>query len=388
MSDFQPQDRQMDHNLHAIGQQLSLPRVGDEQAAAWRNSGDAEHAFVRRTRPRNWFAMFGSAAAAAAVVLVFMLAPGSVHRVEAATIWRSLREAMHRGFRVEMQDVEAQKFTVSGHVDVLFPQPMKLIDLLDDASNQEPSELYAEVSVNAADDAEEVPGLRLRAAGAYAEGSKWLFARVEQFPDKLIEEQPFLNLVVPALRRGVLLDLEGLDLGDDNARTQSAPGLAVAAPASLDDDAGANDGFNLSIDGNVDHTVRQLLAGNLKREDFPEIVSKIESLAHDTHVEQAADGAWVLTAARFMMPDDDPEAAELMKNATLRVEYVEGEGIRLAELTHVGPADGLLRFSFIDTIDNSLLNRQRYVNDGVMVLDKKFFEMFEWLGKSQPGTND
>lgn len=401
-------DQRLDHNLRTVGRAVRLPSAGRLQQERWRSAANESmatqpavapqtHGPLHVLHPRRWLAVFGSAAAAAALIGAFLYLPGGDRRVEAAMIWRNLRDTLHRGFRVEMSHIRAEKFQVDGRIDLLFPQPIKLAEMLDDQESQSPSEIYCEVTLKADPDAEDVGGLQMSATGVLSDDQKWIFARVDQFPQRLAEDEPLVNLFVPALQRGVLLDIADLDL--DSSTSTTSPAAADSDPAD------ANIGLNLALGGvsasnppaeagkpasaeapsfggyldfNPDHMLRQLLNGTLKREDLTQLAAQMDSLARDVRVEQATDGAWVLVAQQFNLPADDPEAVALLQNAALRVEYVEGEGVRLAELLHVGEQDGLIRFSFIDAPSTPTPQRAQLETDGVTVIDRNFLKLFDW----------
>lgn len=408
----EPRDAQLDRNLRNIGQHLSLPASpGAADRARWKSARPAgplsnDHqpalahskgnSFMRKSR---FWAACSTAVAATFVLFVFFSSWQPSGAAMAATIFRSLRESAHRGISVVIENVEAEKVHLNGRVQLLFPEPISLAQFAtDNATFPTPEALYVELKVQS-DDADSASGKAdVELNSVLTQDNKWAFLRIARLPGEDGDELQPLLMLLPALRTGLLLDLNNVDELKDwssifaneddecpqtsttSAKPSGVPSVTTKTEVSfevVDADAQeesqpANHATSkLQISGDIQPTegFRDLISGAAGKERIAEIVSEIEKYARQVDVQQTDSESWVLRAGNFQIDGLDADEAKFVEKAELVVHYSQGVGITFAELLHLGERDGRLRFEFIDAIDPALLSNQRYIDAGVPPLD-------------------
>lgn len=416
-----PSDAALDRNLKSIGRTLPLPaEPAAAQRAAWkagprlrlRDATPSHEADAQPHTPlprwRRIVPALGAAVAAVIVLGVLLLPSGQQNTVLAATIFRSLRETAHRGLSFEIERVKAEGTSIEGRIQFTFAQPMTIMQILDQLDSAEPDTFYTDLLIDVSPADPDVGEARVELALALAERDNWLMLRIPQPPQKLVAENPLLGMALGFLRGGIVLELgDALDqlaeqieasieaeTGDEDmpaamkaalageaAGRQVALSLsagsqgAEAAPAVTHGPgaAAAATGFDFSafFDGpsasGFEGVLREFLAGTLGGDRIAEMGAKIEEIAQDVQVTAVGPGEWLLTARRFKADDADDEA--WLARLVLSIRYREGVGMELAELSHVGEADGVIRLRMIDQIDPALTDRQRFLNAGMPQID-------------------
>lgn len=402
------QDEMLDRNLVQIGRALELPHTPTaEQRAAWtapssrplsiRPSGTGDSSLPAPTpqskgiwimhRPRILAA--SAVVAASAALFAFFLLPAGNEAIAASTIFRSLREAVHRGLSIEIENIQAEGVVFGGRVQVVFDKPFSLASLDDPAGGEpEPQAVFAEVAIRGDGSNEDTAGLDLEVSTALTEKDKWAFVRLSGLPNEVMKDvPPFVPFLLNMTRTGMLLDLNGLDelehlLGDDEADEISAAVTealelgaddTTARPPADQSDAAAEqsraaDDPESRRAAEIEAAIHEILSGTAGAERISLVARELEQLAGQVSVTQVSHGVWELSANEFRVEDDSDEAQFLAK-AQLTIRYAQGAGISAAELRNVGPAKGLIRFGFIDELDPSLLSRQRYLDRGIVPID-------------------
>ncbi|MCG3125267.1 MAG: hypothetical protein CHACPFDD_00084 [Phycisphaerae bacterium] len=424
MSTYGDKDEMLDRNLRQIGRALELPPTPTAaQRAAWTlppsrplsirpsDAGEADppapHAKSKgkwlMQRPRMLAA--GAVLAACAALFAFFLLPSGNQAIAASTIFRSLREAVHRGLAVELVDIQAEGVIFNGRVQLLFDQPFSLASLDDPAAAEpEPQAVYAEFRVRGDGSNDETAGLDVEVSAGLTEQDKWAFVRLSGLPNEVMKDvPPFVPFLLNMTRNGLLLDLNGLEelesvLGDDEADEVSAavseafalaagestarPDAGVsadsaapagvdqhpsaAAPASADQDQAASDEQRRAAE--IEAALHEILSGTAGAERIALVARELEQLAGKVAVNQVSHRVWELSASEFRVDADSDEAA-FIGRAKLTIRYAQGSGIVSAELAEVGPANGRIRFGFIDEVDPTLLSRQRFIDRGIVPID-------------------
>lgn len=407
------QDALFDRNLRNIGRALDLPSASVEQRDAWKMAPESRSLsiasrshtssaapgglsqskgawFMRKPRV---FAAFSTAIAATIALCAFFLTPTNGSQAMAATILRSFKEAVHRGLSIELDNVQVEGVHVDGRVQVVFPTEITLKRLVEeDASLPEPDSVFVELNVRGDDSNEEVAGLNVEIAAAFTAAQQWAFLRVAGLPDQVIREEPAAVLVQSFLRGGILLDLEGMDelegFGDIHKQIEDAFGghaghsvsahvHAAGAAADDDDDSDAvsvaiektaaaqDDAGEDANEARMEAVIHEFLTGKAGAERIAEFVKEIENYAGRVETRQVEAGLWELNASDFKTEGMDADEAALIGKASFSIRYRQGAGIVSAELSNVGELHGRLRFGFVDTVDPSLANMQRFVDRGV-----------------------
>ncbi|MGE0478909.1 MAG: hypothetical protein AB7Q17_00430 [Phycisphaerae bacterium] len=381
-------------------------------------------------KPRMFAAVSGGLAATIALAAFFVVPSASTPSM-AATIFNSLREAVHRGIAVEFERVCVEGVQVDGRAEIVFPAEISLRRMVEQGAElPEPECVAIDLTVRADNSNEELAGLDVHVAGAFSAHSQWAFVRLAGLPDEVLRETPEAAIVVPFLRRGLLLDLTGVEElagvrdwfhdADDRAAAVSArvgastsggPAASVTehaaagaagsisasaqqqmkvgvgiSPGAADlsvhiGDDGANEPGGLRLDGQspaLEAAVMDLLTGRAGADRIGEFVTQIEQLAGKVSTKQIEPGMWILEAAEFKTEGMDAEELELLRGAKLSLRYVEGTGIESAELSHFGARDGRLRFSFVDAADPALAGMQRFEAEGFAAL--KVGDVMKMLG--------
>jgi hypothetical protein len=384
-------DQRMDENLRRLGRSTALPAdPSPQQVASWK-SGRPLSLTDARTAPAkgNWFMRqsrywaAASTAIAAAVGLAVVLTPATKSSsAMAATIFESLRQTAHRGMRIQMSDMRVEGIEANINIEVLFERPITLARLFDEQNPDvpEPQSVFIELRANAGPDADaDVAGLDVELALSHQPDDTWVFAKINQLPDQIVEEQPAIEAFLGFVRNGVLLDLNGLEsmisddfldsmLGDDDEDVPAPVGdddEDVPAPV-VDATADPADASQPDV---FDALAKGLLTGSLGRDELQQIVAQLGELAEETDVREVRPGQWQLTARKFRLDDMDNEEKQLLANAALQINYAEGHGVTKAQLTGVGMANGRLVFEFIDTIDPARASRKPYLDRGIPALN-------------------
>lgn len=371
-------------------------------------------------KPRIFAAVSGGLAATIALAAFFVVPSASTPSM-AATIFNSLREAVHRGIAVEFERVCVEGVQVDGRTEIVFPSEISLRRLVEQGAElPEPESVAIDLTVRADGSNEELAGLDVHVAGAFTANLQWAFLRLAGLPEEVLREAPEAAIVVPFLRRGLLLDLTGVEElagvrdwfhhADGGAAAVSATVSAgttggAAAPAADQATAGAasstpavaqqqmkvgvevspgaadlsvhigDDGTDepsgLRLEGQspaLEAAVMDLLTGRAGADRIGEFVVQIEQLAGKVSTKQIEPGMWILEASEFKPEGLDAEELELLRGAKLSLRYVQGTGIESAELAHFGSRDGRLRFSFVDAADPTLAGMQRFEAEGFAAL--------------------
>lgn len=427
------QDAQLDRNLRQIGSRLTLPETPHAgRRAAWKSnrptgplSNDMDqshshskgHSFMRKSR---FLAVCGSAVAATFALFAFFSSWQPSGAAMAATIFRTLRETAHRGVSVTFENIEAEGVNVNGRVQLLFPTPISLAQLADEHTEfPTPEALYVDMKVKSDDESSATGEADVEVTAALTPASKWAFLRIAKMPGEKSEDMQPILMLLPALRTGLLLDLNNVEelkdwssiFDDENNDEETASGendgQSPSAGVSVSTAAGSSgagasvstktemsiqiaDGgqeesnstgpkskLRVTTDFEPDQAFRDILSGTAGKERIAEIVSEIEKYAKKVNVTQSDAQSWVLRASDFQIDGLDGDETKFVERAELVVHYSQGVGITYAEMLHLGPQDGRLRFEFIDVIDPALLSYQRYVDAGVAPLDvSKLIGMF------------
>ncbi len=343
-----------------------------------------------------------SAVAAAAVLIALIFEPTRQERVEAATIFRSLRSTEWRGLTLQVDRVRVEGIHLDGQIDLGFNEPVSLSRLMNSegsASSLSADSLqsvFLDLAVRADETAEaDVAGLDLTVRGAYSESDTWVFLQLASLPDQVLEESPEAAIAVVLFGRGVLLDLDsvkgellngvfGLELKDEAPGNEPAEADAeTSASIELRSDSlrmSASQRNRLHIDLNsednadpgkaqeLENLLNGFLSGTASTEQLEALARHLEEQAGQVVVEKQADGLYVLRASKLAIDDD--EDAELIKNAVLEIVYRSGSGVESLALLHFGAADGTLRLGFNDAlVDHGAAARQELSDAGVLPVD-------------------
>jgi hypothetical protein len=363
----------MDENLAMIGARLTLPPAATAtQRESWKSGGREPGASVHAARStgglvrRRPYVLAGSALAAAVALAAFLATPTQHSTVEAATIWRTFRESVHRGLRVTLADIGADEVQVDGHLNVLFKHAINLGQLFGDNQSEDlPIEAVSgELNVTCGAEAEPLAGLKLLIALGLSKADQWIYLRSED-PTPLTQVVgPFAALIFRPLRDGLLLDLKGtLDLDalfDPPPPELVAPDVppADAEPSSAENSSGSD----------ATALVRNFLAGQASTKELEALAAQLEQAAREVRVDQRAPGVFVLVARDFAAAADaaDEATPQWLSEMSLEIAYREGVGIEWATLSNVGDRRGRVQIEFIaEPTAADRLERARYVQDGV-----------------------
>ncbi len=415
------EDRLVDANLRRLARVTALPGIpGERQRAAWMPSGAGDDQPGQRQRRPAFKGLsvnqrrvikFASAAAAAVFLASLVFEPTRQARVEAATIFGSLRNTEWRGLSVQAERVHVEGIHLDGQVDVRFREPLSLSRLMSASgegaalSGDAVQSVYFDLAVRADDDADsDLVGLDVQARGAYSEADTWIFLQVSALPEQVLAESPEAAILVALFARGVLLDLDSLkqdvlsgalsldatdesdhsEGSDDSPETGAAErGAAVSATVAADTDSVQmrmtnRSGFQIDLDGGPELDEQQarelegllhgLLSGTATAEQRQTLATQLERQAGQVTVEKQPDGSYLLRASQ--LTDDDPEDAALLKNAVLEITYRDGSGVESLTLLHFGLADGSLRVAFNEALaDRGQAARQELTDAGVRPVD-------------------
>lgn len=215
------------------------------------------------TRSRFWAAT-GTAVAAAVGLTAFLFTPAQSGRAMAATILNNLREAAHRGFRVHMSNVQVEDIRINCRVEVLFPEPVSLPQLFGDEAGKTPDAeaFFVEAQVVAGDSDPDIAGLDVEVAMASRPDDVWAYLKLNHLPDKIVEEEPWIEGIVGMFSGGLLVDLKGLEgfisrqIGDatdaDAENPSEAGSLTMGVSGSAATPGAADESDNDDADDNTE----------------------------------------------------------------------------------------------------------------------------------------
>jgi len=430
-----PQDRLADVNLRRIGAALPLPEPTSAQRRGWKIASSEARSeqitFPRRSigglsvRARRYLTFSFSAVAAAVLLVAFAFVPPKGSMVQAATILRSFRDSVHRGFKMEISNLRVEGVQADFRLLARFAQPITLAQLADDTGGTqlEPDAFYLDGAVHLSEDNADAPGLNAEIAMAIREQDKWLFCRLANVPRDEIDAETdetsrqIVRRVLERLESGILVDLTALesmlhDLGADSDFALSALNVQPCgddAHPSIEINVGGSSNptttttnspsqsifdfkafgaqFHQAFDEARDEAERELasspsdwdrqihdligalVTGRATQEQLESLIHQLESVAGHATVTQDDSGVWTLHARDFDVSGADADEREMIEHASLTIRYRDGEGVLSAALEGLGQANGRLTFEFIDDIDASLLERQRFIDRGIPMLD-------------------
>jgi len=395
-------DRLVDENLRKIGGMLSLPPGATEiQKQRWKNAPLDTRTVRRESAPHRGGGLFhnprfltvaGSALAASIVVGAFVLISSQQTVVQAATILRSFRQGLVNGFELTIENVGSEGVLVNGVVLALMkppvadaPEPLSPRDL-------EPQSIYVNVRVTADEANDDVAGLDLQAAAGLSDDQQWLFVKPHALPRKLLSEQPLAAALLHMVRGGVVLELDGVIeqlRHKRDGRPTPKPRVSISASRS-DSDESADHGIKIELgdgtdlgDAALNSMVRDFLYGRAGGAQLSLLVSLFEKSARVVRIDEVRRGEHVLTAADFTK-GEDPQSNDYDTLAAMELEirYQEGQGVKSAEVRHIGPSDGTIRIAIPrGGPDRALFDKQRFLDDGAALWNLSNLPMIEQLLK-------
>lgn len=383
-----PADEAFDRTLRRIGRRLPLPAAPTAaQRALWKSSppGAGRSAWLRRIPGA--FTAAGGALAAAIVLGAFFVVPARSGDALTAAIFRDLREAPRRGLSILIDDVRIDDLSVTSTVQMVFPRPVTLPQLLDIRDVPAPRRAYVDVALHAGPGQKRLAGLILRAAAAFGESDAWAYLRVDRLPAKLAESAPLMAGATALLHDGLVVDLAGVERLLDGFERLTAPVVATIDPTRAAQRSGLPTHDNrpapIGDPATIESLLNGMLAGTLSGEQLLLLVGELERIVGDAQVRPRGPGEWVLTGSRFRFDDPSADDARLLARAVLTIVYREGSGVQAVELSHVGAADGTIRVEFLDGIDARLMDRQRLIQRGARSMS--FNTLLRILGSPPAG---
>lgn len=365
-------DQQIDRNLRRIAEHLDLPDV-PASLTNWK-PGRAACAAPVQHKKGNWImrhARFltaaGSAVAAMIAIAMFIvLAPSS--RVEAATILKSFRSTLLDGFQLSLTNIEEDGIHVDGQMVLVF-QPGAATD-----PDRKLESLYVDAHIQADETNEDIPGVDMSTTVSFSEPSQWVYLKLNQVSDKLLEDEPVLDALSVYAEQGLFLRVDGIweklqghltnstihqlfgeahdhaldkhnitiSIGHESTEGEKGVNVAVQANAAADADA-----IEASLP-EMHELARSLLLGTAGADEIEALMTFVEHAAKDVQVVEREPGLHVLTIRDFNVEGEDAEAAELTANLELAMAYREGQGIEWAEVRHIGASDGMVRINPAD----------------------------------------
>lgn len=377
-----------DANLRALASATGLPgadspdaaqlarwKAGDDQSAG---AGPIPIAAGRRSgRLRRRLLAAGSAVAATAAVAAVLFTQGRSSKVEAATILRSLQQAVIRGVNVSLQGEVGDDIAVNGEIRVRFAAPLDLDRLMADppveVAEPDISALYGAIDVVIGDDGP-LPGLNARLEFASTQPSTWVFVRSNN--PNVVAPDANARRVMGFIAQGVMLDLgdggldvfDKLDLGGDMEGTISIQadrgGLKVQVDEDADGAGAANQPAATPEDMlQHDRLVRSIISGRAGEQELQELLELLERHAADATVEPQGNGRYLLKV--LLDPDQLPADPAANAGSMVQVAYTQDLGVEWAEFHTVGDITGSMRIEFAaDAIDPALVDKNRVIVPG------------------------
>lgn len=385
-----------DANLRTLASATDLPGGADAASIArWKAADDAPPASIpiagRRLRVRRRLLAAGSAIAACAAVAGVLFIQGRSSQVEAATIIKSLRQAVVGGFNVSLRGVVAEQFAIDGDIKLRFDRPLNIEAMIEDTQLNPPepdiSLLHGTINVLAADDSA-MPGLNLRLEFASTPQSTWAFVK-SNAPDRIAPDA-HVRRIMGFLTHGVMLDLGeggmqaierlGLD-PDDDADAQNVVSIR-AGSGGLEVDVNQDGSVitaksELSVKLRPDHApaisqadviqhnrlLRSIITGRASEQELQEMLDLLQRHAADATVEPQGNGRYLLKV--LIDPDQAAVSPPEFNGAMIEVSYAQDVGVEWAEFHTSGELTGTMRVEFSgDVVEPSLLDKSRVIEPG------------------------
>lgn len=385
------QDAILERNLRMMGRVLDLPSPGS--SLRWKHAPAAEPSARRVVLSTRFFAALGTAAAAALAFIAFLLPSGPGSTAVASSIFRSIREGSHRSLSFTFDKLESGGLLVSGRLQMLFDEDVTLAQLFRSGARPEPEWLGLQMQLRGTAADPRVDGLDCEIAASLTHKSPWVYVRLDQFPKQTAASVPFLGVLVPTLRSGLILELDnpsdlvdcvsggnGAILSQNGAAgapeaapgdaLPTAPGRGSAAAAGGTRPAGPSDAARtpVPVETPLERLVFDFLSGRAGGDRVAELVARIEEVAEEVSTRRVDGREWELRASRFRLSELSPDEAALLGDASLLIRYEPGVGLIEVELTRVGPAHGRIRLGFSDPIDPRLEDKAIYTAAGAQSL--------------------
>jgi hypothetical protein len=365
------------------------------------------------------FAGAGSAIAAVLALAFVLLGPTGTRRVDASAIFDSLEQALTHAFRLSFENLGEDGLLARGHIVALHTGPA---DGEDTAAT--PALVQLELHFQGAEGAADYAGLNVDLHAALTPDSQWAYLRSAGLPQSVIDGNPALGVIQQASSNGLLVDFTGLaqsmaddgdddgeDAGGEEAGEEAAGGdgsvsttlvFSNTPPPEAPDHPGvsfdfhfgahtASDGDEAAGDEDQDpadpqqvqvqaqtvidvrtedgSSVGALIRDVLKRQATPEqlqqLIDLIEASAGEVDVEPQADGSHLLTAADFDFDAADGEEDAWLADMVLKILYVENDGVRWAELEHVGVYGGRVQLDLVAVALDPQMNKEQFIEPGV-----------------------
>lgn len=323
----------------------------------------------------------GSAVAASIAIGAFLWIAPRHSVVQASTILRSFRQSLLDGFRLSMKDVGAEGVRVNGDFCVRFRCAGVDADGPLDPSRIEPDAVGFELAVRADDSADaDVRGLDVVLAGSFSPASQWVYLRVENLPEEVIQDEPLAMAFLPMLRNGVFLQLDGLqgaltaplgDLFDDVFKAAPAQEPVSDPPLARMSWEGAGRVMTEAPKADAfDKLAEDLLYGRAGPEHLDELATLIEKAARQAEVVDLGGGLYRLTARDFTRetsPDDADFA--MLQRIEANITYRRGAGVESAQVLNIGDYEGAIQFGPLSDTAGAARDAGRYVDGATTVLD-------------------
>lgn len=365
------EDRQLDANLRLVGRSLDLPALpGARRQESWWSETRRPTAAVPPTDRRGVLRIIryltaGSAVAASVAIALFLWGSSRQTVVEAGTILRSFHQTFADGFRLTLTDVGAGGVRVSGNFSVRFNSREG------DSASGRTEAMGFNLAVRSDDQADpDLQNLDLLVAGAFSTQRQWVYLRAERLPRKIPGMDAFSAALIPMLRSGILLRLDGLSemlerpLAElfgrlDDARTRLQIAGTPTAPSPSADVL------------NVPDLLEDVLHGRAGPERLEQLILLVEQAARQAVVSRVSKDVYRLTASDFTAQSNaNHPDYELLRRLVLNITYRRGAGVESAELLHAGAYGGTITFGPLNLQeDTSLHDANRYADGGTLKLD-------------------
>ncbi len=403
---IEPADEAFDQSLRSFARHMEPPAEPTaEQRRAWTRGQTP----ARRRRGLAWFGGGTAMAACIAIAAMLFINP-SQPRVQAATIFASMNEALSRAFRLTLNKVpDGRDGALNGEIMVAF-DPLN--------GGDESDSVFCEGWQRSVAAADEPPSIDVKFAFAGLPDEAWVYVRTAAIPDSLIADSALKRLLVNWARGGVLIDLSGLrqtaaNAGaatngqngslkvirkkdamrevhklfrhdSSNGQLRLSIGMNTGAPPATEakgehvgeppifsfelkaGDSEAATTTNASRDAidDVSRLAGRLLHGRAGTADVRHLLEILQQSATQVSVEAREPGVHVMVARDFRIEDERLQKW-LTPETTYSITYREGRGVESAVVENIGQTGGSIRFETIDfAFDPATHGRQRYASDG------------------------
>lgn len=159
----------------------------------------------------------------------------------------------------------------------------------------------------------------------------------------------------------------GMSDADRQRLIDDAVRQAMQNPSENGNRASSGGSFSIRVVGDdqpMGALLNRLLTGQATQADFTQLATQLQASAGNVDIQETEPGLHVLTAADLHDATSNAASSGIPAGTGLQIAYRDGQGVVWAEVQHIGPADGTVRFERANVQPGDpRFDKQRYASD-------------------------